>query len=425
MSYKKIEIKNGITIHELKTDKFKTNLFTVFLSMPLDRNEVTKNALIAAVLRRGSMSMSSQEIISENLEEMYGALFNCGIEKVGDTHILKFYLENINDEFLPNDESILKKSIDILLEIVFNPLVENGGFKKEYVEGEKNNLKQIIESKIDNKALYSLERATEEMFKDEPYGLCKFGYIEDLENINEKNLYEYYLELIRKCKIDVFASGDINDSIVELIQENQYINNLSERTINICDNKEKKELKEVKKIIDKMDVTQGKLVIGLDVMEKDDDRYAIAMLYNAILGGGANSKLFQNVREKNGLAYTCGSSYTRRKQIIFIRAGIEIKNYEKALKLIKEQLEDIKNGKFSDEDLENAKNLILATIDSITEEQDSEVTYYFSGELSKKIEELEEYKNKIRNVRKDDILNIAEKIRINTIYFLTTSKEDK
>ena len=143
MQYKEKEIKKGIKLHEIKTDKFKTNLIAVFLSMPITREDVTKNSLLSAVLRRGSKSMPTLAQISKEMEEMYGASFDCGLDKTGDNHILKFYIESINDNFLPQkDENMLKTSIEKLLEIVFNPLVENGAFKDEYVKQEKENIKR-------------------------------------------------------------------------------------------------------------------------------------------------------------------------------------------------------------------------------------------------------------------------------------------
>ena len=166
MNCKKTELKKGINFHKIETNKFKTNLLAVFLSLPLNRETVTKNALLAAVLRRGTQNMPTQEEISKNLEEMYGAGFDCGIEKTGDSHTIKFYLESINDEFLPQKEDLLKKSFDIMFDIVFNPFVEDGKFKEEYVQGEKENLKQIIDGKIDNKGSYALERCIEEMYKN-------------------------------------------------------------------------------------------------------------------------------------------------------------------------------------------------------------------------------------------------------------------
>lgn len=176
-------LKEGINLHLINTENFKTNLYAVFLATPLKRENVTLNALLTAVLRRGTKNMKSQDVISKKLEEMYGASFDCGIEKTGDNHIMKFYLEAISEKFLPEKEELQEKCLDILFDIIFNPLIENNGFKEEYVQGEKQNIKQIIESKIDNKAKYALDRCIEEMFKNEPYGLYKYGYVEDLEQI--------------------------------------------------------------------------------------------------------------------------------------------------------------------------------------------------------------------------------------------------
>ena len=187
MNYNKSIIKDGITFHKITTSKFKTNLFAIFITTPLSRETVTKNALISAVLRRGTKNMPTQDAIAKELEGMYGADFDCGIEKNGDNHIMKFYIESINDDFLPEQDNLSKKSLELLYDIVFNPLIENGSFKKEYVDGEKSTLKQIIEGKIDNKAKYALDRCIEEMYKNEPYGLYKFGYVEDLDKINEKD----------------------------------------------------------------------------------------------------------------------------------------------------------------------------------------------------------------------------------------------
>ena len=192
MKYNEIDIKGGIKLHTIKTDKFKTNLIAVFLTTKLNRENVTKNALISMMLRRGSKNMPTQEEMSKTMEEMYGASFDCGLDKTGDNQVLKFYIESINDNFLPKqEENILEKSIKNILEIIFNPYAENASFKNEYIEQEKNNLKQRIEGKIDNKARYAMDRCIEEMYKDKPFGLYKFGYIEDLESINSKNLYFY------------------------------------------------------------------------------------------------------------------------------------------------------------------------------------------------------------------------------------------
>lgn len=419
MKNQKTEIKKGITFHKIETNKFKTNLFAIFLTLPLTRETVTKNALLTAILRRGTANLPSQEQISKNLEEMYGAGFDCGIEKTGDYHTIKFYLEAIEDQYLPQKEELTKQAIKLLLEIAFNPYVENGAFKEEYVKQEKENLKQIIEGKIDNKGSYALERCIEEMYKNKPYGLYKYGYIEDLEQISNTELYQYYLQMLQTCKIDIFASGASQENIEKTIKEDENIQKLQERNIEIKSEEKNEIKKQPNQITDSMEVTQGKLVLGLDIdLDKKENLSYITMVYNTILGVGANSKLFQNVREKASLAYTCGSNYIKRKQIILVRAGIEIQNYEKAVDIIQKQLEEMKQGKFTEEDIQSAKNLIYATINNIEEEQDTEISYYFGQELAQNDVTVQEYKQKVEQVRKEEIVEIANAVKINTIYFL-------
>ena len=420
MEHEVKEIKKGIKFHILNSDKFKTNLFAIFLTTKLNRENVTKNALVSMLLRRGSKNMKSQEEISKKMEELYGAIFDCGLDKTGDNQVLKFYIEAINDNYLPkHDGNILNTVINSLLEIAFNPYIENEGFKKEYLEQEKNNIKQRIEGKIDNKARYSLERTIEEMYKNEPYGLYKFGYIEDLEKINEKDLYNYYIDLINNCKIDIFLSGKLDEDVEKLIEENENIKSLKERTplFEMPKVPKKKDIEE-NIVTESMEVTQGKLVLGLNVnISSDEDKYT-TLLYNSILGGSANSKLFQNVREKAHLAYVASSTYYRFKSIIFINSGIEISNYDKALKLIREQIEDMKKGNFTDEEIENSKKGIIAAIKTIDDEQDTGITYYFGQELANSNVSEEEYIKKIESINKEEIVDIANKVQINTIYFL-------
>ena len=421
MNYNKQEIKSGVSIHNIETNKFKTNLFAIFITTKLDRETVTKNALLTSVLRRGCQKYQTQEEISKNLEQMYGASFDCGVDKSGDNQVLKFYLECINNEYLPNEENISKECFNILSEIVFNPYIENSGFKEEYIKSEKENLIQIIQSKIDNKSRYASERCIEEMYKDEPYGLFKYGYEEDLTEITAQSLYDYYKNLIENAKIDIFVSGDENTEVIKEIEENELIKKLNERNAEFNINKadsNKKVVQQEKVVNESMQVTQGKLIIGLDIMVNNSENKYATSVYNVILGGSSNSKMFQNVREKASLAYSAGSIYLRQKDNIFVKAGIDIPNYQKALSLIKEQLNQMKNGDFTEQDIENAKLIISSSIESIPESQDQEITYYYSQEISDKFVNIDEYIKNINSVTKEQILEIANNIQINTIYFL-------
>ena len=424
MKYTEREIKKGIKLHTIKTEKFKTNLIAVFLSMPITRENVTKNALISSILRRGCISMPTSLDISKTLENLYGATFDNGIDKTGDNQILKFYIETINDNYLPqSDENMLKISIEKLLEIVFNPLIKDGKFNEEYLKQEKENIKRIIEGKTDNKALYATERCIEEMYKNKPFGLYKYGYVEDIEKIDAESLYEYYKKMISTCKIDIFVSGNVDEKIMQILEENENIKKLQERETKVIFGIENKEKVDENEIIEQMDVTQGKIVIGMDLtLENTTQKYA-TIVYNAILGGTANSKMFQEVREKASLAYSAGSTYLRYKGNILIKCGIEIKNYEKTLEIIRKQLEDMENGIFTDEDIQNAKKSIISGIKSIEDEQDTEITYFFGQELTNEKTLTDEYIKNIEKVSKEDIIKIAKSLQINTIYFLKDKEE--
>lgn len=395
-----------MNIKRFESDKFKTNEIALFLTLPLNQETITKNALIPMILRRGSKNYDNQLKISKKLESMYGAGFNCGVEKTGDYCILKFYIETVANEFLPEDINLAQESLDMILDIVFNPLVVNEGFDKDYVEQEKINLGKIIDARSDDKASYAFNRCIEEMFKGTPYGVYKFGSKEELKNINSKNLYEYYKKMISECRVDLFVNG-IEAEKLE-VPSNIVSNEIKIKSANRTKNNEKV-------VTEDMDVTQGKLVIGLDV--DLDNKFAITM-YNAILGGGANSKLFQNVREKASLAYSAGSRFIRRKNAIFIITGIELQNYDKALKIIKEQLKDMQEGKITDKEFEDAKQLILASLKLIPESQEDMIAFDFDQNLFEEKLSFEEYFENVENVSKKDVIEVAQKINIDTIYYL-------
>lgn len=368
--------------------------------------------------------MPTQLEINKKLEEMYGATFDCGIDKMGDNQVLKFYIESINDNFVNEKDEMLKKTINLILEIVFNTLIEDGKFRDNILEIEKQNLKQVIESKIDDKDIYAFENCINSIYGDKGFGLYKYGYLEDIENITAQSLAESYKNLINTCKIDIFVSGDLKQlNVKEMLENDENIKKLSEREPNYILNNESTESKQkvdkIQEKQEKLDIAQGKLVIGLDVLSKQKNVGCIALVYNAILGDGVNSMLFQNVREKASLAYSTKSKYVKQKGNIFIRCGIEVDNYQKALDIIKKQLEAVKQGNFTEEDINNAKCYLISGIKSIEEEQDSEIVFYIGNEISKVNMSLEQYMEAIESVSKEEIVEFANMLEYNTIYFLT------
>lgn len=423
MKKKTLEIKSGIKLHMIQTDYFKTNLVCIIITMPLKEETITKNALIPFVLRRGTNKYEDQIKLNSMLEGLYGANFDCGIDKVGDNHVLKFYIETIDNDYALNNEDVLSKVIDSLIEIVFDPYLENGKFKESYVDIEKETLRKVIESKIDDKDSYSVSQCVYNMYDGKGYGLYKYGEEKYIDEIDVDNLTEYYKNLRNTSKIDVYISGKFEEKkVVDKISENEIIKELIPRAENYILNNEYTECKEIvekpKEIIENMDVTQGKLILGLDLLSKQENLQATALVYNSILGDGASSMLFQNVREKAGLAYSTKSTYVKAKANIFIRCGIQIDNYDKAIDLIKKQLDDLRNGNFTEDDINNAKTYLISGIKNIEEEQDSEIIYYIGQEIAKTNRNIEDYIEFVEKVTKEDLQEFASKVQINTIYFL-------
>ena len=423
MSDKKIELKQGIKLHLIPTNIFKTNLVCVLLTAPLEKETVTKNAIIPFLLKRGTENYKTQEEINKKLDDLYGASFDCGIDKIGDNQVIKFYVETIRDEYTANTENIMEKALNLLLEIIFKPVLEKGYFKEDYLKTEKERLKKVIESKIDDKDLYALENCISTMYNNEGFGIYKYGFLEEVDKITKENITEYYLKLIQTAKIDIFISGNINESkIKDELLKNENIEKLIPRTENYKLNNEFTEIKQKvekpKEIVENMNVSQGKLVIGMDILSKQKNLQCVSLVYNAILGDGANSMLFKNVREKASLAYTARSNFVKQKLNIFIRCGIEIKNYKKALDIIEKQLDNLKNGDFIDEDIKNAKKYLISGVKAVSEEQDTEVVYYIGQEIAKTNMDLETYLKNIEAVTKEEIVELASQVQINTIYFL-------
>ena len=417
------DLKQGIKAHFIKTDLYKTDLSCIIITTPLKRETVTLNALIPFMLRRGTKKLPNQGLINKELENMYGAAFNCGIDKMGDNVVLKFYIESISSDYALDGENILEMNLNNILDIVFDPVQDGELLNEGFLELEKENLKRVINKKIDDKDSYALDRCISAMYGDEKFGLYKYGYEEDVDKITIKDISDYYNWLIQNSKIDIFVSGDIDaNNIEKFLKENANIKKLRPRIENYILNNEFTESKQIveniNEISEKMDITQGKLVIGLDILSNMENLQVVSLVYNAILGDGANSMMFQNVREKASLAYSARSTFTKQKLNIFIRCGIQIENYEKALELIKEQLENIKNGEFDEDDLQNAKTYLISSLKSVAEEQDTEMIYYIGQEISKTNMSLDEYIGKIEKVTKDQVIELANSIQINTIYFL-------
>lgn len=415
---KTLEIGKNVKLTLIPESKFKTNLISVYIQRKLDRNEVTKNALLPGILKSGCNKYKTLGQLTDREEELYGSYLHAGASKRGESQVLGFSILSVNEKYL--DEKILGQCIEFLNEIINNPLVIDGGFNEEYLNIEKEILKDSIMSIINDKGNYAMKRTNEIMFEGEPYSINGKGYIEDLDNIDRVSLYEHYKEVLKTSPIEIMIEGEFEETeVVELIKEKFQFDRGN--IIDIPKEEYYKEVDKVKEVKETMDIAQGKLVMGYrcNVDYLDEKKYYSLLLGSRILGGGADSKLFINVREKESLCYTIYSTIQKSKSTMMVCSGIEAQNYEKTVNLVKEQVQKLKDGDITESEISNAKIAFINSLNSLNDEIGRISDFYFSQSISKNKSDLDQIKNMINKSTKEDIVEAVKNIELDTIYFLS------
>lgn len=414
----KISQMQGFKLHVIETDKYKTNTFVWKMKAPLSKESVTKRALLPQVLQSSSAKYPTTTALRSYLDELYGATLFIDLAKKGEYHIISFSLEIANEKFLSDPSPLLKRGFELLAEVLTNPNTSGNAFDQETVVKEKRTLKQRIQSVYDDKMRYSNVRLLEEMCKGEPYALQVNGEAEDVDSITAENLFDYYKKAFLEDEMDLYVIGDVKEEEVKnLANELLTFENRTSQKLESTEVKKKEQVHEVK---EQEDVKQGKLNIGYrtNIVYGDPDYFAL-QVFNGIFGGFSHSKLFINVREKASLAYYVSSRLESHKGLMMVMSGIDLKNYDQAVGIIREQMEAMKNGDFTDQELAQTKavirNQILETID--TSRGLTEILYH--NVVTNKEIKLDQWIEGIENSTKEEIVAVANKIELDTIYFLT------
>ncbi|MFD0049375.1 EF-P 5-aminopentanol modification-associated protein YfmF [Actinomycetes bacterium NPDC127524] len=407
----------GCTLHIVPTDKYKTNTIVFKMKAPLEAETVTKRALLPYVLQNSSHKYPTTPSFRSYLDELYGASFYVDTAKKGENHIISFTIEIANEKFLSDSEPLLEKAIALLSEVIFHPKKDGESFASEAFTNEKRSLKQRISSVYDDKMRYAATRLVEEMCKNEPYALDASGKMDDLESMTPESLYTYYVQALKNDQIDIYVIGDIQEERTEQLIKS-YIK-LEERTP-VSSKSVQKHPGEANEVIETQDIKQGKLNVGYrtNVLYGDPEYYAL-QLFNGIFGGFSHSKLFINVREKASLAYYASSRVESHKGLLIVMSGIENENYDKAMKIIHEQMKEMKEGNFSDDELSQTKavvkNQLLETIDVAR----GLVEILYHNVVAGTDISLDEWLEKTEQTTKEEVLSIAKKVELDTVYFLT------
>jgi predicted Zn-dependent peptidase len=409
---------NQMNLHVLPTTKFKTTTIVFQLEQELKEDLVTKTALLPFVLKRGCEKFPTTQALRRYLDQLFGAVFITDVGKKGEKQIIQVYLEIANEKYLSDQSPLLQKGIEFLGDIISRPLLEGNGFSKQYVQSEADLLKKKIESLVDDKIRYANQRVTEEMCKNEPYRLLPYGKSEDFDKITAEDLYTYYQQLLRENPIDIYIVGDVSVEEVKSEVEKQFQfsrNNVKDLPFAPAQVGHVQE----ELVVERMEIGQGKLNIGCRThLTLNDDDYEKLLVYNGVLGGFPHSKLFVNVREKASLAYYAVSRLESHKGILMLMSGIEIQNYDKAVEIMKQQLDLMKKGTISDKELSQTKAMLINQLNETLDNARTMVDFSYNSRLSGRTATLEEMIKKINAVTTTDIVKIAEKIEIDTIYFL-------
>ncbi|MGZ7151816.1 EF-P 5-aminopentanol modification-associated protein YfmF [Bacillus sp. BC08] len=406
----------GLRVHIIPTDKYKTNTFVFRLKAPLNEETVTERALLPYVLQSATEKLPSVIRLRQYLEELYGSSLAVDVSKKGEDHIISIYVDIANEVYLHDAPPLFEKVLSMLSDIVLHPATEGNGFLPSIVESEKRALLQRIEATYDDKMRYANERLVEEMCKVEPYRLSANGKKESVSSITNESLYQYYQKVLAEDEMDLYIIGDISENAVDLVSKYFSISARPARERNVLLHKRNNEEKEV---VEKQELKQSKLHIGYRtfITYKDEDYFAL-QLFNGLFGGFSHSKLFVNVREKNSLAYYAASRFESHKGLLFVMSGIEAKNYEKAVEIIKEQMLAMQNGDFSEEEMHQTKSVIQNQILEAIDTPRGFVEMLYHGIISERTRPVEEWLTGIESVTKEEIVEVAKNIELDTIYFL-------
>ncbi len=415
MEYKKIDL-GSYNLHLINTDKFKTVSIRINFKRKVKKNELTKRSLLSRVLLESSMEYKSKRLLEIKTEELYTLSIDSSSYISGNYLIFSLYSTFLNNKY--TEENQLKNCIDFILQILLNPNIEQKKFDKESFNLAVLALKEQLERQIEDPSYYSSIRADEEMDKTSSLSFNASGYLEDIDKIDEKNLYDCYLSMLKSDLIDIFVIGDIdNEEIKQEFTKKFKIKTIKKpsETHILSYNKFRKRVKTVR---EKKPFEQSKLIINFKVedLTKFESEY-VMRVYSFILGGGPNSKLFKEVREKNSLCYSINSSYLPVFNIFKIKAGINKEAFKKCVSLIKKELKNMEKGLYDEEDILAAKSTYISSFESTGDNPNSIMGTYISHEYLD-YDLIEDRIKNIDKVNKDMVVSISKKIHLDTIYLL-------
>ena len=413
MKTKEIDLKYA-KLHLIKTKDFRSINIKVLLKDEIRKEDITKRNFLAEYLILTTKKYKTRQELSLKIQELYSLFLSAYNTRIGNYLITKFNLSMLDPKY--TESCMLNDSIDLLSEVIFNPNQKNGKFDSNSFNIVKRGILNEIKTLKENPKDYANIKMFENMDKDAPYSYNGYGYLEDLEKIDEKNLYEYYKDFIKTASVDIYVIGNFDEKeMIRIIKEKLNFKTLKkEKYIYI----KHTNFNKPKTIIEKDNLNQSKLSIGCKLKDLTNfERKYVINIYNMILGGGFNSKFMQEIREKNSLAYYINSSLMKADNLLLIQSGISANNFKKVISSIKKIMKEMERGNIKESELENSKTEYLSLLDEINDSIDSILENKIATSLLN-LDEFSVRKEKMKEVTIKDISNLAKKVHIDTIYLL-------
>lgn len=406
----------GYNLHLIQTDKFKTVTIKINFRRPIKKNEITIRNVLCDMFTQSSGKYPSKRSLTIKAQDLYAADIRCSNSRYGNYINTGFCLNVLNDKY--TEEGNFRDSLNFIHDIIFDPDIVNGSFNEEKLDIVKTACLNSLNSIKDNPSDYSLLRMFEEFDKSGVYSYRMMGYVDDLDKITGNKLYQYYVSMIREDLVDIFVIGNIdNDEMIKLIDETFKINTFKNYKVNYFALEKKPRMRR-RFVKEEIDNTQSKLAIACRCNGLTDyERKYPLTLFNIIFGGGSDSKLFKNVREKNSLCYTINSVVNKLDNIVIIRSGIDKSNFKKAVKIIEKELLAMKNGEFDENDIKIAKEYYNTAMDEILESEDRIINNYYVMEMIG-TDDIDKKRSMMSKVVKEEIVEVAKKVYMDTIFCL-------
>lgn len=427
MQLTRTEILPGVWLSHLRSDKFKTACLSLSLLTQLNRENVAMNALIPYVLRRGTRRYPAMDALSARLDELYGTAIEPVVRRIGEIQCVGFYASLPEGEFLPEGQDVLREGAELLGEMLLSPVTRGGLLLPQYVDSEKEKMLETIRSRINEKRGYALFRCLEEMCCYEDFAVGRLGGESECESIHYKKLTRRYHDLLQTSPVELFYCGRAEEQRVAAILRDA-LSTLPRGEIDYdlgTDVRMNAVEEEPRRVEETLDVTQGKLVIGWRLgacMEEPD--IAALYVFNAVFGGGSTSKLFMNVREKLQLCYYAGSLVDTHKGLLLVSSGVEFADEAAAEKEIFAQLEAMRRGEITDEELAAARSGVASDLRALLDSQGELEGFYLAQALDGPDCSPLELAELCETVSREDVAAIARSVECDMIYFLTGNGEE-